>query len=101
MNNADNVTADEPRITFEAAGISTLRGLVAAGLGVAIVPVAPSPVPGLIELLVSDSDAYREIGLGWRARTGLRQAAIRRCCHDAMKCRRRPETRHFSQRRFG
>jgi DNA-binding transcriptional LysR family regulator len=66
----------EPRITFEAAGISTLRGLVAAGLGVAIVPMAPSPVAGLIEVRVSDSDAFREIGLAWRARTGIRQAAI-------------------------
>jgi DNA-binding transcriptional LysR family regulator len=75
-DNLCRVAGFEPRITFEAAGISTLRGLVAAGLGVAIVPVAPSPVPGLIELPLCDSDAYREIGLAWRARTGLRQRAI-------------------------
>lgn len=70
------VAGFEPRITFEAAGISTLRGLVAAGLGVAIVPVAPSPVPRLVELPLADSGAYREIGLAWRARTASRQAAI-------------------------
>jgi len=66
----------EPRITFEAAGISTVRGLVAAGLGVAIVPMAPSPIVGLIEVPLSDPDAFREVGLAWRARTGIRQAAI-------------------------
>jgi DNA-binding transcriptional LysR family regulator len=75
-DNLCRVAGFEPRITFEAAGISTLRGLVAAGLGVAIVPLAPSPIAGLVEISLTDPDAYREIGLAWQARTGIRRAAI-------------------------
>jgi DNA-binding transcriptional LysR family regulator len=56
----------EPHITFEASGVSTLRGLVAAGLGVAIVPAAPSPAAGVVEVPLADKGAYREIGLAWR-----------------------------------
>jgi DNA-binding transcriptional LysR family regulator len=56
----------EPRITFEASGVSTLRGLVAASLGVAIVPAAPSPAAGVTEVPLTDEGAYREIGLAWR-----------------------------------
>jgi DNA-binding transcriptional LysR family regulator len=76
---ADNlcrVAGFEPRITFEAAGISTLRGLVAAGLGVAIVPLAPAPIAGMAEVPLTDAGAYREIGLAWRARTSISRAAV-------------------------
>ncbi|WP_370182991.1 LysR family transcriptional regulator [Rhodococcus wratislaviensis] len=65
----------EPRVAFEAAGVSTLRGLVAAGLGVAIVPAAPAPVAGLIEVPLTDTGAYREIGLAWRAGVDLAEPA--------------------------
>lgn len=61
----------EPRITFEASGVSTLRGLVAAGLGVAIVPAAPSPAAGVTEVPLTDEGAYREIGLAWRRNASL------------------------------
>ncbi|MEV0067825.1 MULTISPECIES: LysR family transcriptional regulator [unclassified Amycolatopsis] len=67
----------EPRIAFEAAGISTLRGLVAAGLGVAIVPAAPAPVPGLVEVPLTDAGAYREVGLAWRVDVELTEPAQR------------------------
>ncbi|WP_216902365.1 LysR family transcriptional regulator [Nocardia alni] len=65
----------EPRIAFEATGISTLRGLVAAGLGVAIVPAAPAPVADLVEVPLTDAGAYREIGLAWRAGIDLAEPA--------------------------
>jgi DNA-binding transcriptional LysR family regulator len=58
----------EPRIAFEASGVSTVRGLVAVGMGVAVTPSAPAPVPGLIELPLLDEGAYREVVLAWRAR---------------------------------
>jgi len=75
-DNLCRIAGFEPRVAFEAAGISTLRGLVAAGLGVAIVPVAPSPVSGLVEVSLTDPDAYREIGLAWRTKSGIRRAAL-------------------------
>lgn len=58
----------EPRIAFEASGVSTVRGLVAVGMGVAVTPYAPAPVPGLVELPLLDEGAYREVVLAWRAR---------------------------------
>ncbi len=65
----------EPRIAFEAAGVSTLRGFVAAGLGVAIVPAAPTPVPGLVEVPLTDAGAFREVGLIWPADVELAEPA--------------------------
>ena len=62
----------EPRIAFEAGEIGTLRGLVAAGLGVALVPAAPSPIRGLVEIVLADPAAVREIGLVWLAHGELR-----------------------------
>lgn len=61
----------EPHITFEASGVGTLRGLVAAGLGVAIVPPAPSLTAGVVEVRLVDKGAYREIGLAWRRNISL------------------------------
>ncbi|MFI5613421.1 LysR family transcriptional regulator [Amycolatopsis sp. NPDC051903] len=67
----------EPRVAFETAGISTVRGLVAAGLGVAIVPAAPAPVAGLVEVPLTDAGAYREVGLVWRVDVELAGPARR------------------------
>jgi DNA-binding transcriptional LysR family regulator len=56
-----------PRITFESTEIGTLEGLVAAGLGVAVVP-APRPhraEPGVAYLPLTDDAAHRTIGLAW------------------------------------
>lgn len=65
----------EPRVAVEAAGISTVRGLVAAGLGVAIVPAAPAAITGLAEIPLTDAGAYREVGLAWRAGVELAEPA--------------------------
>ncbi|CAM5689159.1 Transcriptional regulator OS=Streptomyces antimycoticus OX=68175 GN=SSPO_058570 PE=3 SV=1 [Streptomyces antimycoticus] len=54
-----------PRIAFEGEEAETLRGLVAAGLGVALLPPPAVPRPGVAELTVTAPRAVREIGLAW------------------------------------
>lgn len=54
-----------PRIAFEGEETETLRGLVAAGLGVALLPPPAMPRPGVHELVVTAPRAVREIGLAW------------------------------------
>ncbi|MEV0407956.1 LysR family transcriptional regulator [Actinoallomurus sp. NPDC050550] len=51
-----------PEIAFEGEEAATLRGLVAAGLGVAIVPQG-EPVSGVSEVVITG--AHRTIGLAW------------------------------------
>ncbi|MFE2425438.1 LysR substrate-binding domain-containing protein [Streptomyces sp. NPDC059373] len=54
-----------PRIAFEGEEAETLRGLVAAGLGVALLPPPTVPRPGVAELNVTAPRAVREIGVSW------------------------------------
>lgn len=56
-----------PRIAFEGEEAETIRGLVAAGLGVALLPPPVFPRPGVRELTVTAPRAVREIGLAWSA----------------------------------
>lgn len=56
-----------PRVAFEGEEAETLRGLVAAGLGVALLPPPAVPRPGVAELTVTAPRAVREIGVAWRA----------------------------------
>lgn len=51
-----------PRLAFEGEDVATVRGLVAAGLGVALLP-AGARAPGTEELPVTDVPAARTIGL--------------------------------------
>ncbi|MGW6361884.1 LysR family transcriptional regulator [Streptomyces sp. NPDC055092] len=55
----------KPRIAFEGEETETLRGLVAAGLGVALLPPPAVPRPGVVELTVTGQRAVREIGVAW------------------------------------
>jgi DNA-binding transcriptional LysR family regulator len=55
-----------PRVAFEGEEAETLRGLVAAGLGVALLPPPAVPRPGVVELTVTAPRAVREIGVAWR-----------------------------------
>jgi LysR family transcriptional regulator, transcription activator of glutamate synthase operon len=69
-----------PKVVFEGDDLSTVRGLVAAGLGVAIVPAprAGSPVAGPGPVLyppILDEGAVREIYLTWAAGQPLLPAA--------------------------
>ncbi|WP_371484578.1 LysR family transcriptional regulator [Kitasatospora sp. NBC_00315] len=54
-----------PRIAFEGEEAETLRGLVAAGLGVALLPPALVARPGVVELEVTAPRTRRAIGLAW------------------------------------
>jgi DNA-binding transcriptional LysR family regulator len=54
-----------PRVAFEGEEAETLRGLVAAGLGVALLPPPAVPRPGVTELDVLGQRAVREIGVAW------------------------------------
>jgi DNA-binding transcriptional LysR family regulator len=55
-----------PKIAFEGEEAETLRGLVAVGLGVSLLPPPVWPRPGVVELAVTAPRAVREIGLAWR-----------------------------------
>jgi DNA-binding transcriptional LysR family regulator len=54
-----------PRIAFEGEEAETLRGMVAAGLGVALLPPPAFARPGVTELTVTTPRAAREIGVAW------------------------------------
>jgi DNA-binding transcriptional LysR family regulator len=58
----------EPRPAFEGEDVETVRGLVAAGLGVALLPPALSPRDDVRELRVAAPRAEREVGLAWTRR---------------------------------
>ena len=63
-----------PRITFEGQESDTVRGLVAAGLGVALLPRSEPSPPGVVELPLHPQ-ATRSIGLAWRDGQRLTPAA--------------------------
>ena len=70
----------EPTIAFESDDLSTLRGFVAAGLGIAIVPlVGVSATDGLPSPLcyvpLTERRATQEIGLSWSVRRKLLPSA--------------------------
>lgn len=54
-----------PKVAFEGEEAETLRGLVAAGLGVALLPPPAVARPGVAELTVTAPRAVREIGVAW------------------------------------
>ncbi|WP_228002593.1 LysR family transcriptional regulator [Nocardia australiensis] len=67
-----------PRVVFESSDLVTVAGLVAAGLGVAVLPLEdPAPLPGLVMLPLADAGAAREVGLIWSA-AGSPSDAVRR-----------------------
>ncbi|MFJ6695898.1 LysR family transcriptional regulator [Streptomyces sp. NPDC091272] len=55
----------KPKVAFEGEEAETLRGLVAAGLGVALLPPPAVARPGVVELTVTAPRAAREIGVAW------------------------------------
>jgi DNA-binding transcriptional LysR family regulator len=65
-----------PMLAFEGDDVDTLRGLIAAGLGVAVLPAAePTPRPGTVEIPLRPK-ATRYIGLIWVADRPLTAAAL-------------------------
>jgi DNA-binding transcriptional LysR family regulator len=55
-----------PRISFESADLSTIEGLVAAGLGVSVIPEQLAGVSGTIAIALTTPAARRTVGLTWR-----------------------------------
>lgn len=66
-----------PRVSFESADLATIEGLVAAGLGVAVVPEAFAGLSGTVGLALSSPLATRTIGLTWRTDRRLAPPATR------------------------
>jgi DNA-binding transcriptional LysR family regulator len=64
-----------PSAAFESPDVPTAYGLVAAGLGVAIVPEPKAPDERVRCLSISDDGASREVGLVWSARQRLLPSA--------------------------
>jgi len=63
----DRVCADAsflPKIAFEGMDVATLRGLIGAGLGIALLPPAPARFAGVAEIKLSPTP-IRALGIGW------------------------------------
>lgn len=56
-----------PRMAFEGEDGETLRGLVGAGLGVALLAPSSHVTPGVVELTVTEPRTSRTVGLVWVA----------------------------------
>jgi DNA-binding transcriptional LysR family regulator len=64
----------QPRIVLESTDLSTSAGLVAAGLGVSLMPIDGSEY-GVTTLRLTDADAYRDVGMIWNSARPLSRAA--------------------------
>lgn len=64
-------------VSFESADLATIEGLVAAGLGVAVVPEAFAGLSGTVGIAIANSKARRSVGLTWRTDRPLDPAAAR------------------------
>ncbi|CRK56104.1 transcriptional regulator, LysR family protein [Alloactinosynnema sp. L-07] len=66
-----------PTVSFESADFATIEGLVAAGLGVALVPEQFAGLSGTIGIALNTPAARRTVGLTWRSDRDLAPAATR------------------------
>jgi LysR family transcriptional regulator, transcription activator of glutamate synthase operon len=66
-----------PTVSFESQDLATIEGLVAAGLGVAVVPEAFAGLSGTVGLRLTSAGARRTIGLTWRTDRELTPPAQR------------------------
>ncbi len=66
----------QPRIVLESANLTTAAGLVAAGLGISLVPMAGSEYTSGVRMLpLADADAYRDVGMIWNSGRSLSRPA--------------------------
>ncbi|HTA75582.1 MAG TPA: LysR family transcriptional regulator [bacterium] len=65
----------EPKVVFESGGIETVQALVAAGLGISLVPQMVAKFPGVSYASVSQLHAARTLSLAWRKKAPLSHAA--------------------------
>lgn len=77
----------EPRVVFESGGIETVQALVAAGLGISLVPQMVAKFPGVAYLPVSHPKAARTLSLAWRRKARLSPSAeaLKRVIVDVLK----------------
>jgi LysR family transcriptional regulator, transcription activator of glutamate synthase operon len=66
-----------PDLAFEGEEHETLRGLVRAGLGVAVLPRATYDDPSLVEINLHDAAARRHVGAVWQSGRRVAPAARR------------------------
>ncbi|OLR93887.1 LysR family transcriptional regulator [Actinokineospora bangkokensis] len=66
-----------PAISFESADLATIEGLVAAGLGVALLPEPFAGLSGTVGIPLTTAAARRTVGLTWRTGGDLTPAAAR------------------------
>lgn len=66
-----------PRVAFESGDLATTEALVAAGLGVAVLPAQFAGTTGTIGIRLASAAARRTIGLTWRSDRVLAPAAAR------------------------
>jgi DNA-binding transcriptional LysR family regulator len=66
-----------PRIAFESGDLSTIEGLVGAGLGVAVLPSQFAGTSNTVGVALAGPGAERVVGLTWRTDRGLAPAAER------------------------
>jgi DNA-binding transcriptional LysR family regulator len=66
-----------PRVVLEADDLTTVRGYVAAGLGIAILPADGALSPRTVSVRLADANATRAVGLAWsKERTSLTAVAL-------------------------
>ena len=66
-----------PAVSFESQDLATIEGLVAAGLGVAVLPETFAGRSGTVGLRIREAAAHRSIGLTWRTDRPLSAPAQR------------------------
>jgi LysR family transcriptional regulator, transcription activator of glutamate synthase operon len=89
----------QPQLAFEAEDLPTVRGFVASGLGVAIIPATQDGPAALAQAVVrlvqiTDAPAFREIGLAWSAERRLLPSAeaFRQHVVDQARAQHLPQT---------
>jgi DNA-binding transcriptional LysR family regulator len=65
----------EPKVVFESGGIETVQALVAAGLGISLVPQMVAKFTGVAYARVAAPKAARTLSLAWRKKTRFSPAA--------------------------
>jgi len=65
----------EPKVVFESGGIETVQALVAAGLGISLVPQMVAGYPRVAYAHLSSPKATRTLSLAWRGKAPLSPAA--------------------------
>ncbi|OBG28827.1 LysR family transcriptional regulator [Mycobacterium sp. 852002-51057_SCH5723018] len=65
----------EPRIVLESANLTTTAGLVAAGLGISLMPFDGGQYGQVVMLPLADADAYRDVGMIWNSARPLSRPA--------------------------